>query len=725
MRLLVLPILAVACLAAVPCDLSQYRPQPGLHAKALEGGVVLEWQGAGNVTLRSAIVVRNGQPVISELVAGKAVLGHHLRPEFDVTTGIRRISEQQLAPLRKLGMMDPAFLDSEKWKAFWDAPINVGLKSPVERDPAEIRRATVTYEISGCVAKTDGARLEVTFPGATLGLFSSGSLVFTVYRGTNLLRQELVAKTEQQSVAYKYGAGLKGFAIEDDARITWRDTARGWQKYEFGGAVNHDQVALQARNRLAIVENKQGSLVVFPPPHKFFWAREIELNLGYVWYRKDSESSFSAGIRQADHEGMYRPYGVSDEQWKKRSDQSRNFIHNFALYNAPPGTWQRMAVYYYLSPEGREAAQRAVMAFTHDDTYVAMPGRQVAVSHFHTHFHEFLEDAGSIDVQPSWLAVFRSLGINIAMMSDFHGDGHPTDPGPLRLKEQQTYFEGCRRHSDRDFLIMPGEEPDANFGGHYTMVFPRPVYWTKVRQPGQAFEENSAPYGKVYHAGSPQEELDMLQREGGLIWQAHPRTKGSAGYPDGVREAPHFRSDRFLGASFQSLPVDLSEQRLCESRCFGTLDDMNNWADPKYLIGEGDTYAKYPEDDTYEHLYVNYVKLAKVPKFDEDWSPILKAMRAGDFFVTSGEILLHNVSLERDAVVADLEYTFPLEFVEVVWGDGDKTGRTIVRATELLPFGRHTFHIPFNASGQKWVRFAAWDSAGNGAFSQPTRIAAP
>ena len=49
-------------------------------------------------------------------------------------------------------------------------------------------------------------------------------------------------------------------------------------------------------------------------------------------------------------------------------------------------------------------------------------------------------------------------GINVLMMSDFHGDSHPTDPGPLRLKEQKVYFEGCARQSDRSFLIMPEEE---------------------------------------------------------------------------------------------------------------------------------------------------------------------------------------------------------------------------------------------------------------------------
>jgi hypothetical protein len=66
-------------------------------------------------------------------------------------------------------------------------------------------------------------------------------------------------------------------------------------------------VVLRARNRLAILSSRGGSLAVFPPPHKLFWARETELNLGYVFYRKDDEKTFSMGIRQADREEMYRP----------------------------------------------------------------------------------------------------------------------------------------------------------------------------------------------------------------------------------------------------------------------------------------------------------------------------------------------------------------------------------------------------------------------------------
>ena len=111
------------------------------------------------------------------------------------------------------------------------------------------------------------------------------------------------------------------------------------------------------------------------------------MNLGYVWYRKDNEESFSVGVRHGDREEMFRPYGVSGELWQARLRQSRRFAQgNFALYNAPPGTEQRMAVYFYLSPDNPRATQKQVLAYTHDDFYKPLPGYKVATSHFHTHF---------------------------------------------------------------------------------------------------------------------------------------------------------------------------------------------------------------------------------------------------------------------------------------------------------------------------------------------------
>ena len=580
--------------AATPdlnCDLSGYKAQDGLKVQVRSGQLEATWQGERGEQLRSVFTIRDRQPVVQEFSVRKQggpwiALAGNLIPEFQITSGVRRLSQQQIDPLKGLGVaLTPEVIEREKWNAFWDAPLAVpgrpGTNLDLPRRPEEVRRAWAKYSANGCRVKTDGARLEITFPGVDAGIFS-GSLQYTVYRGTNLVRQELVAKTSEPSVAYKYVGGLRGFSVTDDKKLVWRDTARGWQHYAFGGAVNQDAVGLRARNRLAILESNGGSLAVFPPSHKFFFSREIETNLGYVYYRKDGEDSFSIGVRQPDREVGAKPWGISDAVWNRRVGEARGHLNNFALYNAPPNTEQHMAVYFYLSPSNSRITQQDVMAFTHDDVYKPMPGYKVLVSHFHFHFNEQLTDAGTLDEEPTWLPVFRDLGVNLAILADFHSDSHPNDTGKTRLDEQKVYFEGCERFSDRDFLLIPGEEPDRNFGGHYMFMFPQPLFYTHAmeeQQRKQSAMEDLPGYGKVYHAASASDELTMLNKEGGLVWQTHPRTKGSTGYPDVTHQRDFFQSDRFLGGSFQSLPVDLSEKRLCEQRCFGLLDDMKTVRD--------------------------------------------------------------------------------------------------------------------------------------------------
>jgi hypothetical protein len=738
-------LLLAGMAAALPgqelnCEMANYKPQEGLNAQVRAGVLELTWQGERREELRARFTVRGGQPLVQELAARKTggswvVLGQNLSPEFEITSGVRRLSQQQMSPLQDMKVeLTPEVVEREKWNAFWDAPLMVpgrpGTNMGLPRKPEEIRKVWAKYQASGCQVKTDGARIEVSLSAMDAGIFS-GRLQYTVYRGTNLLRQEVIAATNEPSVAYKYVGGLKGFGIASDTRVVWRDTARGWQQYAFGGGVNREPVGLRARNRLAILEANGGSLAFLPPSHKFFFSREIETNLGYVYYRKDSDSSFGIGVRQPDREVGYKPYGISDEVWTRRVAESRGELNNFALYNAPPGTSQRMPVYFYLSPEGSRATQEFIMAFTHDDVYKPVPGYKVMVSHFHFHLNEQLTDAGSMDVEPSWLSVFRGLGINLAILADFHSDSHPSDTGKIRLDEQKVYFEGCERFSDRDLLLMPGEEPDANFGGHYMFLFPRPLFFTHVKSPatgpaGQPFQETLAPYGKVYHTTTAVNELGLLNQEKGLVWQTHPRTKGSTGYPDAVRDKEFFHSDRYLGASFQSLPVDQSQKRLCETRCLGLMDDMNNWAGAKYLLAEGDTYMKYPDDETYPQLVVNYVKLDRVPKFSEGWTPVVDALRAGDYFVTSGEVLFRKYAIEgsgaKRTYTAEAEWTFPPEFAELVWSDGKNVERHVIPLSEMAPFTSHRFSVPFDATGKKWVRFAVWDSAGNGAFTQPVHL---
>jgi hypothetical protein len=521
---------------------------------------------------------------------------------------------------------------------------------------------------------------------------------------------DAAAKTSEEWIAYKYDAGLKGFSTDTTPRVTWHDTGGHPQQNQFGGVVNPVLARVKAENRLIIAEGKGASLASFPPPHTFFFTREKDTNLGYIWYRKDAEGRFGMGVGMPERE------------------EDAQYVENFALYNAPPGTVQKMGVYFYASADTGEAARQGPMAFTHGDVFKPVPGYKTMVNHFHLDFTGRTRVTG-FDTPMQDLVAMRSIGLNIIGLSDFHFELHPNDPGPLRFADAKDYFEATRRASDKDFLVTAWEEPSAYFGGHYNIMWPKNVYWSKIRQQGQTFTETDPKYGKVYHTGNAEEVQQMMDAEGAYWYHAHPRTKSTTGYPDLIWDKPYMKNDRYLGVAFKpGMGQDNSEVRMCEWRCFDAIDTMNNMyanlgIKPKYVIADIDTYRKGPEDDLYANFPVNYLKIDKVPGPDEDYSPVLKAMRDGNFFVTTGEILIKNYSVEGTAakrnIVADVEWTFPLNFVEVVWGDGKKVDRQVISATDLGPFSSKKFTIPFDATGKAWVRFAVWDSAGNGAFVQP------
>ena len=728
------------------CNLSGYRVQPGLTAGSTDNTLTVTWDGDRNQQVRLRFVLDNATPTIRDLAVRNSrtdwvTLASNVTPDYRVVSGLRRATDQQLKPLKDLGVkITPEVLDQIRWEAFWDSPLNVpgnevahgGSTPPVEgianqpglpRKPSEITRAAAAYQVRSCEVKTNGARLEISFPGVTLGVFE-GRLDYTVYKGSNLIRQAIVAKTSEPAVAYKYDAGLQGLAIQPKSQVVWRsNTSNLWVDYQFGGAKNDSLVPLKTANRIVAIEGAGGSIAAFPPPHNFFWARETEFNLGYNWYRKDSDASFAFGVRQAE--------GEEDPSWQGHGPEDRR--QNFALYSARPGTWQRMAVYFYVSPEPAQATIQSALAYTRDDHYKQLPGYQVMATHFHTGMVRRLQQLGGLDQTIPDFDLMKGAGVNIFAPIDgggFGGGGRGGD----RLKGLADYYSAARKHSDKNFLILPDEENTAgNLGGHTDFVLSHPVYWTPNRTEGQPFIETHPTYGTVYHVGSRDEALEMAKRENMLIFMPHPRSKGSTGYPDAVKDAAHFIHDNYRGIGFRwGMGVDGSETRLCEYRCLALLDDMNNWvadrpAAPKYAWAITETYQKGPGDDIYANNPVNYVKLDRVPTGD-DWSPIVNALKRGDYFWTSGEVLIPSYSVEgagnRRTITAEVEWTFPLEFVEVVWGDGVKTDRQIIPATDLPAFGKHKFQIPFDAAGKKWVRFAAWDSAGNGAFVQPIKITA-
>ena len=230
--------------AVLSCDMAQYKATAGLTAAMQAGVLTVQWAGGDGAELRTRYSVSAGTPVMRELAVRKsggswATLGQDLKPEYRVVSGIRRFSSQQGEPLQDIGQLTPERAEKEKWYAYRDAPLYIAPPAapggrgagrgggggdeddgaaPAGRGggrggapagppfpytspkPEDIRRASSSFKTTSCSVKTDGARIEVTFNGFSMGIFA-GSLQFTAYRGTNLIRMDAVASTNEPSVA--------------------------------------------------------------------------------------------------------------------------------------------------------------------------------------------------------------------------------------------------------------------------------------------------------------------------------------------------------------------------------------------------------------------------------------------------------------------------------------------------------------------------------------------
>ena len=47
--------------------------------------------------------------------------------------------------------------------------------------------------------------------------------------------------------------------------------------------------------------------------------------------------------------------------------------------------------------------------------------------------------------------------------------------------------------------------------------------------------------------------IEMVRREHGMLYQTHPRTKSSFGYPDKVRQTDYFLDPRYIGAGWKAM----------------------------------------------------------------------------------------------------------------------------------------------------------------------------
>jgi hypothetical protein len=492
---------------------------------------------------------------------------------------------------------------------------------------------------------------------------------------------------------------------------------------------------LKAKYRAVGVELESGSLTVFPSPHKFLYPLDFAENFGgnYAWRK---EGRIHAGIRQPPlGDGRYRPW-----------------------VNAPPKTDQHLDMFFLVSDEGPFASLHQVKSFTNNDCFPELSGYKRFSSHYHFwHTRSLIKEQKRLNTSdipkafqaPPFVSKIKEAGIDVIHLAEFHG-GPRT--GESRLTELQKLHEECKRLSDDKLLVLPGEEPNCHLGGHWISFFPRPIHWIfgekeirlaekslGLKTESNRFVHRDAKLGPVYFIDSAEDILKLMQAEDGLMWTAHPRIKASTGYPDKYKDRDFYKSPHYLGAAWKAMPADYSRDRLGE-RVLDLLDDMNDWGQPKKILGEADLFELNKESELYGHLNVNYLKMDKLPRFEEGWDEVLETLRKGRYFTSTGEVLIPSLRINgkefaeqatpdeggKINLEVELRWTFPLSFAEIIGSDGKKTYRERIELSETSDFGTRTVrHAYIPKKDLKWFRFEVWDVAENGAFTQPVYLNRP
>jgi hypothetical protein len=676
-------------------DLTAYDPAAsGVLIRRDGSRLRIRWPVTAKEHGALTLQLQPGRPLIEEIGTAATADG----PVAPILRGVN------LTTFLTVGVRDL----KQGWNVFFDNPP----RRPHKTFAAALGPKSVRVD-------SHGKSATVILDGLTAGPFA-GELRFTVYPNCRLVHAWAVVRTEANATAYLYDMGLTSPEPFADA-VAWIDPADRMRRLPASPRAKAEPLAV--RHRAIVAETKGGSVAAFPPPHQYLYPLDFADNFGFAWHGRGfhGHADWGLGVRQP-------PEG------------DKRFV---PWINAPPKSRQQLSVFFLVSTGKAEQAMEEVRRFTHGDRFVALPGYRTFTSHYHLeHTREFLAEQRKQKTdgvpkgleEPPFVKAFKGLGVEIVHLAEFHYR-HTPEVNAQRLQLLKTLHDECRRLSDGRLLVLPGEEPNVQLGGHWISLFPKPVYWELHPKPDAPFARAVPGVGTVYAVKSPGDVLRLMEQEKGLMWTAHPRIKSSYGYPDKYRDQPFYRSDRFLGAAWKAMPADLSHPRL-GLRVLDLQDDMANWGQRKVALGEVDVFQVRPEYELYGHVNVNYLRLDKLPKFDDGWGPVLDALREARFFVTTGEVLLPEFTVggkassevlklgERSAVevTARVEWTFPPAFAELVWGDGRNVHRKRIDLSDCAAFAGKTIRTTAELKGAKWARLEVWDVAVNGAFTPPVWI---
>ena len=684
-------ILLPVSLHGLEINQKSFNTGDGFTLTASEETIRLGWEIAKDKAfIEFQFIPRQGNnpaaPLIKSLGINQATIMENLNPNYLFWVGDRDLQ------LRS------------GWEIFFDR---------VPTRPYSVEKGYLSPENVTISTKEGRATIEIS------GLSSenfSGSLAFVLYRDSPFVHMEARVSTDRPATAFLYHVGLAKPETQGQ-NLEWID-AYGNPHIE--PITDSTASVYKTRYRSIALSNRNGSVAVSPFPHQYLYPLDFANNFGYNWagYEYlDMVNGFAFGVRQP-------PVG------------DRRFV---PWVNAQPGTLQKLGVLIFMSELSGHETLEVVKRYTRNDSFKPLPGYKTLSSHYHhEHSTDFINqqrEQGTEGVpqgleEPDFVNFFKRMGVDMVHMAEFHFGRTPGLGTEERLSELKVMHDEFSRLSDDEFLLIPGEEPNVHFGSHWLSLFPKPVYWVLNQNDGQPFEQTIAGYGTVYHVGSSDDVLKLLQKENGLAWTAHPRVKGSTGFPDGYRDRDFFESDHFLGGAWKAMPADYSRDML-GWRVLDLEDDMANWGSKKYILGEVDIFKIYENYELFGTMNINYLRIDEIPKYADGWQPVLDALSAGEFFVTTGEVLIPEFSIDgrksgelaqADAAMSlevQLQWTYPLAYMELISGDGRNVNRLRIDLSDTNEFDSRNIQIPVDLSNARWARLEVWDIARNGAFTQP------
>ncbi|MCF7972417.1 MAG: hypothetical protein K9N55_01235 [Phycisphaerae bacterium] len=664
-------------------DLSDYDPTSAVRVSHPNANTLkAQWSDRGGTQYRVQFSLNSGDPLFRRLETAQApgdpftTVAQNVASRYRVTLGTRHA---------QIG-----------WPyIFFDKVF--------DNTPAPTAHLSVLTIESVRVVSVSPSRVTIVFSTLSVGPYS-GDLVCTLYAGSPFIQLQASMRVDQPWVAYIYDSLL----YADFDTVAYRDMNETFQTVPAASLQETTPgesagVKVKHRTIMGQVSDCRGTVAMVLPPHAGFYPLDRSNNYGFLQAGKTF-------------------IGTKMSYWG-----DRGYV---PWIDAPQGATQRMDSFLFFTPRDPEQTLSRVLTYTHGDRYKPVPGHYTMAEHFHPEFTQAYLN-GEDTITP-FKETMKSLGVQIVHSSEFHlyrNQMHPFKNTEERLAELHAMYTLFERESDDDLVFIPGEEYNHYFGGHWSYLLPKPVYFTGWSgQEGKAYrqtyvESEGVTYPRVYQVGNAETMLQLLRDEGGLAWGAHPRIKDSQQMPDTYMDSDFYRDPVYLAGDWKAMPLDLSQDRL-GVRGFQLMDETALWGYKKSMLGEVDTFELDMTHEIYGHMNVNYLKLPSLPS-KTDWTSLVECIREGQFFTTTGEVLIHAWHASASGVTAQVEWYFPPAFAEITWGDAKGIHKTKQALADHGEFDTHQITVAADLSAANWVRFEVWDVARNGAFTQPVWLTAP